>query len=109
MSKNKPTKEQRDALRRKTSFGVLFIRKAAIKKSLGKNGYTAARNAGRVDVVSARRFGSQKEALHHGKRFKRIEGHVAFYVIQVNAKPNAWVNWNTGKTNPVIGAGRTNR
>jgi hypothetical protein len=58
---------------------------------------------------SPRRFATKREALHHGVRFTQIEKHLGFYVTVSSSRPNAVVNWKTGKTNPVIGAGRTNR
>lgn len=107
--KYKPTKAQRDALRRKTSFGVLFVRSKAITEAAGARGWTKARNAGSLVTLSVRRFGTAKEASIHGKRFKRLEGHQAFYVVLQDAQPNAWVNLKTGRTNPLIGQKRTNR
>lgn len=103
-------KRQRDAMRRTTSFGVLFVRGKSITKIRNPNGkLVEARNAGEPVVVSVRRFASVNEAAHHGKRFKKIEGHKSFHVIFVNAKPNAWVNEKTGKTNPLIWRKRTSR
>jgi hypothetical protein len=105
------TKAQRDRLRRqKTSFGVLFVRAKAITTVRNaKNARVPAPSPGSLVVTSARRFGTSKEAQHHGKRFKRIEKHQAFHVIFVEKGPNAFVNFATGKTNPLIGRKRTNR
>lgn len=105
----KPTAQQQNAFRRSTSFGVLFVRAKAITKAKGANGLQSARMAGEHVVLSVRRFGSSNEASIHGARFKRLEGHKAFYVVNLNSKPNAWVNLKTKKTNPLIGAKRTNR
>lgn len=105
----KPTAAQRAAFRRSTSYGVLFVRSKPITKAKGATGTTTARDPGEVVVESVRRFGSAKEATIHGKRFKRIEKHQSFFVTFTNQKPNAWVNYRTGKTNPLIGAKRTNR
>lgn len=72
------------------SFGVAFIRRKANRR-------------GEAVKVSTRRFSSVKEANQHGKRFTRKHGHKDFLVTYVQARANAWVNWKTGKTNPVIG------
>lgn len=105
------TKAQSDALRRrKTSFGVLFQRRKAITKIKDRSGKrVAARAAGEFVVTSPRLFSTSAEANHHGKRFARIEGHKAYWVTFVEKAPNAWVNFKTGKTNPLIGRARTNR
>ena len=106
----KPTAQQRKSFLKSISFGVLFVRSKPINKAKGSNGkMTEARNPGQHVVLSVRRFGSSEEANIHGRRFKRIEGHHAFYVVILKSKPNAWVNLKTGKTNPLIGAKRTNR
>ena len=109
MSKATPTAKQQRSFLKNTSFGVLFVRSKPIKRARGAKGWVDARNAGQHVVLSVRRFGSNEEATMHGKRFKRIEGHQAFYTVNLNAKPNAWVNLKTKKTNPLIGAKRTNR
>lgn len=106
MSKAKPTASQRAAFRRNSSFGVLFVRSAPIQEVVTNSGWKAARNAGKHVTLSVRRFGSAKEASTHGKRFKRLEGHAAFYVVLQDSTPNAWVNLKTGKTNPLIGRKR---
>jgi len=106
----KPTAQQRKALKRKTSFGVEFTRRRAITKAKGRNGENVkARAAGKLVVVSVRRFGSEVEAKIHGRRFTRIEGHKGFRVLLLKLSPNAWVNLKTKKTNPLIGAKRTSR
>jgi hypothetical protein len=105
-----PTPEQRRAMRRKTSFGVVFIRRSPIDEVKNKNGdWVKARSPGKPEVTSLRRFGSVAEAKRHGSRFKRIENHKGFKVIVVKKSPNAYVNLRTGKTNPLIGLKRTNR
>ena len=112
MSKSvpQPTRAQKASFRRKTSFGVLFERSNAITSVRSSTGeWVPARSSGRNVVLSVRRFGSQVEASIHGRRFKRIEGHASFYVVLLLAKPNAWVNLKTKKTNPLIGRKRTNR
>ena len=105
------TKSQRDRLRRQTySFGVLFVRNKGIAKVKNSHGeWVAARAAGSLVVTSPRLFGTLAEAKHHGKRFARIENHKEFHVIFTEKKPNAFVNFKTGKTNPLIGRKRTNR
>lgn len=103
----KPTEQQVRALRtRKTSFGVEFTRRKAITQT--RQG-EKVRAPGKLVVVSVRRFGSEKEAKIHAKRFARLEKHREFRVVLLKLRPNAWVNFKTGKTNPVIGRGRTNR
>lgn len=105
-----PTTQQKRALRRSTSFGVVFERRKAITQYRDENGnLKSVRSPGRVTFTSARRFGSENEAKRHGKRFMRLENHRSFKVITVKLAPNAWVNLRTGKTNPVIGRGRKNR
>lgn len=106
----KPTAQQNKALKRKTSFGVEFTRRKAIKTAKGRNGQAvAARAAGKTVFLSIRRFGSEAEAKIHGRRFTKIEGHVGFRVLLLKLKPNAWVNLKTKKTNPLIGAKRIDR
>lgn len=106
----KPNAAQRKAFRRKTSFGVVFERRKAITQVHNKAGeWVKARSPGKMEVTSERRFGSEKEAKIHGRRFTRIEGHRGFEVVVLKLKPNAWINWKTGKTNPLIGRKRTNR
>lgn len=106
-----PTAAQARALRtRKTSFGIVYFRSKAIKTVKNKNGdRVAARSPGKLEVPSARRFGSEKEANRHARRFVKIEGHKGYKIKQVNKRPNAWVNLKTGRTNPLIGRKRTHR
>lgn len=89
------------------SFGVRFTRSKFIKEVLGRNNSWVEKPGD--TVTSDRRFKSPEEAFHHAKRFKRIEKHKAFEVVVVLKRANAWVNFKTGKTNPIIGAKRTNR
>ncbi len=70
--------------KQKFSYGVEFVR---------KNGKV---------VVSQRRFSSSKEAKQHGTRFTAKHAHKDFAVVRINKRANAWINWKTGKTNPVI-------
>ena len=51
---------------------------------------------------SNRRFTLPKEANQHGTRFSKKHRHAGFVVVQVSKKANAWINWTTGKTNPVV-------
>lgn len=85
------------------SFGVKFTRRKAITYIKGKYGWE--NSPGRYRV-SDRRFATQKEAVHHGKRFTKIENHKSFSVFKSNDEANAYVNWRTGKTNPMIGLKR---
>lgn len=102
-----PSAAQARALKtQRTSFGVRYERRRYLRKIRGANGLISSPGSSRT---SDRRFATAKEATHHGKRFKRIERHVSFTVVKDFRRPNAWVNWKTGKTNPVIGARRTNR
>ena len=65
----------------------------------------------RSDKVSPspRRFATKAEAERHGARFARIEGHNTFYVKKVYEPVNAWINPETGYTNPEIGRKRLRR
>jgi len=93
----RPTPKQVRAMRRLTSFGVMFERRKPITETRqGKK----VRYPGKKIITSVRRFGSENEANRHGKRFMRIEKHVAYKVILVRKSPNAWVNLRSGKTNP---------
>ncbi len=75
------------------SFGVLFTRRKALSKPKNKKkGLT---------FVSDRRFSSPKEAKQHGKRFAAKHKHKSYAVVLIQKKANAWINWKTGKTNPV--------
>lgn len=77
----------------KFSFTVHFERSKSLKK---------VRSPGAV-CVSERRFTTSKEAAHHAKRFAKQHKHKDFTVVMVNKRANAWINWTTGKTNPVTG------
>jgi hypothetical protein len=88
------------------SFGVEFTRARYLNQIRGPRGWVDS--PGRLRR-SERRFATRKEAEHHGKRFTKIEGHKSFRVFESNDPVNAYVNWKTGKTNPVIGLKRTNR
>ncbi len=72
----------------KFSYGVNFLRSKPVK--------------GKSVFVSTRRFGTKKEAAHHGARFAKKHNHKDFSVVVLNERPSAWVNWKTGKTNPAI-------
>lgn len=91
----------------KYSFGVKFYRSRPLSKVRTPKGLVDTPNADYV--VSSRRFRTAVEANQHGKRFKRIEGHLSFDILAVAKRPNAKINWRTGKTNPLIGLKRTDR
>jgi len=74
------------------SYGVHFLRRKALKKG---------KSPGSV-CVSQRRFSSLKEAKQHGVRFTKKHKHQSFAVTIVSKRANAWINWKTGKTNPVL-------
>lgn len=74
------------------SFGVHFERSKVLRK---------VRSPGGINR-SLRRFGTQKEAVQHGKRFTKIHHHKGFTIVRVSKRANAWINWRTGKTNPVL-------
>lgn len=76
----------------KFSFGVMFERRKELKK-VDQPG---------ILFESSRTFTSREEAEHHAKRFVKKHGHVGYDVFRTPKKANAWVNWNTGKTNPAI-------
>ncbi len=76
------------------SFGVLFKRRKALNKP--KN-----RKKG-ITFTSDRRFSSAKEANQHGRRFTVKHRHSGYQVVFFQSKKaNAWINWKTGRTNPV--------
>ena len=77
------------------SFSVTFVRRKALTKT--------KRTPKGLSFTSVRRFATEKEAVQHGKRFAKKHNHKSFHVIEVSKKANAWINWKTGKTNPVIG------
>lgn len=93
ISGDKPDREQAARIKsQRHSFGVVFNRRKALKKVKQKG----------LVRTSARRFTSRKEATHHAKRFVKIHKHKGFKVVWVAKRANAWINWITGKTNPVI-------
>lgn len=94
------------AVGKKGSYGVKFVRRKYITKIKGPRGWV---NCPGTSRESERRFATTKEAHHHGKRFVEIENHKSYSVFKSNDKVNAYVNWKTGKTNPLIGLKRTNR
>lgn len=91
---------------KKGSYGVKFNRRKHIDKIRGPRGWVACPGLVRE---SQRRFATFKEAAHHGKRFTEIENHKSFSVFKSKDRVNAYVNWKTGKTNPLIGLKRTDR
>lgn len=91
-SGDRPSFEQARAMKNKVSYGVHFERANVLRE---------VRSPGAV-CKSVRRFSSRKEAEHHAKRFKRIHGHKSFTIVRVAQRANAWINWSTGKTNPVL-------
>lgn len=74
------------------SYGVRFTRSKALKRSPRPG----------IAFTSVRRFATRKEAEQHAKRFARKHGHKKAEIMRVNKRANAWVNWLTGKTNPVL-------
>ncbi len=81
----KPSAEiQRRIDSQRFSYTVEFVR---------KNGQT---------FTSKRRFSSSKEAGQHGTRFAKKHKHQEATVVRVNQRANAWINWETGKTNPAV-------
>jgi hypothetical protein len=97
---------QRKVIGRSKSFGVKFNRRKYINKIKGPKGWVACPGLVRE---SQRRFATIKEANHHGQRFVEIENHKSYSVFTSKDKVNAYVNWRSGKTNPLIGLKRTNR
>jgi hypothetical protein len=91
-SGDKPSPDQAKRMKVARSFGVHFQRRKALRK---------VKSPGEV-CKSVRRFGTREEANQHGKRFTRIHKHKGFKVIVLSQRPNAWINWRTGKTNPVL-------
>jgi len=84
-SGDRPSPEIAAAIRsQKFSYTVEFVR---------RNGTTKG---------SQRRFSSSKEAGQHGRRFAKKHRHSDYHVVKVAKRANAWINWTTGKTNPVI-------
>lgn len=74
------------------SFGVTFLRRKALRKVTQPG----------LKRKSTRRFATRKEAEQHGRRFQRKHGHKSFVIAKVAKRANAWINWRTGKTNPVL-------
>jgi hypothetical protein len=87
-------------------FGVVFERAKYLNQVRGPRGWVDSPG---LRVTSTRRFKTPAEAFQHAKRFNRIEGHVGFTVTVQAGRPNAYINWRTGKTNPLIGCKRTDR
>ena len=81
-----------------SSFAVSFIRPADLAAD---GGVRPNKNN-----PSKRRFKTREEADQHGSRFVESLGHLGFYVTEVREPVNAWVNWETGLTNPEIGKQR---
>ncbi len=75
------------------SFVVVFKRRKALNKPKNKKKG--------ITFTSDRRFSSQTEANQHGRRFTAKHKHAAYQVALVQKRANAWINWKTGKTNPV--------
>lgn len=76
----------------KFSYGIKFTRKNELL-NVAKPG---------LSFTSDRRFATRKEATQHGKRFAKKHGHKSFQIVRLNKRANAWINWETGKTNPVL-------
>lgn len=81
-----------------SSYGVTFIRQKDVK------GETVA-----IRKLTARRFATRNEAVHHGSRFMLIENHLGFQVLKTADKVNAYINKKNGTTNPEIGKARVGR
>lgn len=91
---DKPDSGQASRIKsQKFSFTIIFERRKALKKVAQKG----------TQRISERRFTTTKEATHHAKRFAKLHKHKSFNVVMVNKRANAWINWTTGKTNPVTG------
>lgn len=75
------------------SFAVVFVRSKEPTKPKNKR-------LG-LSFTSDRRFATLKEANQHGYRFKSKHRHAGYHTIKVAKRANSWVNWATGKTNPV--------
>ncbi len=85
-----------------SSFAVAFVRPKQIRADLSINTHKLN--------PSKRRFKTEDEAIHHARRFTRIEKHAGYFILpRKNEAVNAYVNKVTGKTNPVVGKGRENR
>jgi hypothetical protein len=75
------------------SYSVVFVRRKALNKPKNKKKG--------LSFASDRRFATLKEAQQHGRRFVKKHKHESFHAIKVSKKANSWINWATGKTNPV--------
>lgn len=75
------------------SYSVVFVRRKALNKPKNKKKG--------LSFTSDRRFATLKEAAQHGRRFAKKHKHESFHAIKVGKKANSWINWATGKTNPV--------
>lgn len=92
-SGDRPSPEQARLIKSQLfSYGVHFERRKVLRK---------VKSPGAI-CVSVRRFTSRKEADQHGKRFSKKHGHRGYDVVRTSKRANAWVNWKTGKTNPVL-------
>ena len=92
-SGDRPSPEQAKLIKSQPySFTVHFERSKVLRK---------VRSPGSV-CKSLRRFGTRKEAEQHGKRFTKLHRHKGYKVLKVSQRANAWINWRTGKTNPVL-------
>jgi hypothetical protein len=87
-----PMPDQAKAMKKPVSYGVHFTRNRVLRQ---------VRSPGLV-CKSVRRFSSMKEAVQHGKRFMKKHNHASYKIVKVAKRPNAWINWRTGKTNPVL-------
>jgi hypothetical protein len=85
------------------SFAVTFIRPANVRYNDPVNGYAGSR----FSNPSPRRFATEAEARHHGNRFVAANKHAGFFVSEVQAPVNAYISKVSGKTNPIIGKGRS--
>lgn len=99
-------KQVRKTSRKVVSYGVKFTRRKNLSEIRGPNGWV--NSPGKIRT-STRRFATRREAMQHGRRFKKIEGHKAFSVFKSTDRVNAWINWITGKTNPIIWLRRKDR
>ena len=107
-AKARPTADQQRRIDTQTfSFAIRFIRAKALTEVKGPGGWQPSPG---LTVVSERTFGTAEEAKQHAERFQKIEGHQGYEIYKDTSRSvNAWINQETGKTNPVIGLKRTNR
>lgn len=80
------------------SFAPNFIRKGDVRA----DGSVAAN----AKNPSSRRFATRAEAQQHIDRFVKIEGHIGGYITESRDAVNAWINPESGFTNPEIGKKR---